>query len=212
MSEPAPVRTISGSHSPNLLRMPSAEETTSLGSFAIKRFTEAGFKPWRDDKAETEASAPAEPEATPFDRGWDEGRRAAEHDLNDERAALARLAESLDVLRPEPTNDLAILLAETVERLVRQIVGQVEIDPALLVARAEAAAALIGEETAPARLRVHPDDLPFFIGSRVPVEIMADPTIERGGLKLETGQGWIEDGPSVRLDRLRAELDRLGAA
>jgi flagellar assembly protein FliH len=41
--------------------------------------------------------------------------------------------------------------------------------------------------------------------------MIADETIERGGLLLETGQGWIEDGPSVRLDRLRAELDRMGA-
>lgn len=207
MSEPVRAP---GRASPNLFRTTEADETTTLGSFAIKRFTEAGFKPWREDKAEAAASASAEPEATPFDLGWDEGRRAAELDLNDERAALARLAESLDALRPEPTNDLAILLAETVERLVRQIVGQVEIDPALLVARAEAAAALIGEGTAPARLLVHPADLPFFIGARIPVEIAADPTIERGGLKLQTGQGWIEDGPSVRLDRLRAELDRLG--
>jgi hypothetical protein len=31
-------------------------------------------------------------------------------------------------------------------------------------------------------------------------------------LLLETGAGWIEDGPAVRLDRLRAELDRIGAA
>ena len=27
----------------------------------------------------------------------------------------------------------------------------------------------------------------------------------------ETGHGWIEDGPAVRLERLRAELDRMGA-
>lgn len=196
---------------PNLLRMPSEAETTSLGSFAIPRFQAAGFKPWQESaEAEPGPGAPAEAVADEFTRGWDEGRRAAELEFTDDRAAIARLAESLEVLRPEPTNALALLLAETVERLVRQVIGSVEIDSALLLARAEAAAALIGEDTAPARLRVHPDDLPLFIGARVPVEIMADPTIERGGLKLETGQGWIEDGPSVRLDRLRAALERLG--
>ena len=30
-------------------------------------------------------------------------------------------------------------------------------------------------------------------------------------LVLETGHGWIEDGPAVRLERLRAALDRVGA-
>ena len=195
----------------NLLRL-SDEELTLVGSFNVTR-QEAAFKPsWA---GEDDASAPSRQAGTAaedmFEHGFEEGRRAAEQELGEARAAIARLAESLDVLRPEPSNALALLLAETVERLVRQIVGQVEIDGALLVSRAEAAAALIGTETAPARLRVHPDDLPFFIGARVPVEIMADPSIERGGLKLETGQGWIEDGPAVRLDRLRAELDRLGA-
>jgi flagellar assembly protein FliH len=197
----------------NLMRTTESDVMTTLGSFAIERLEAAGFKPsWA---AESEPSSPFSGAAgsSPddlFERGFEEGRRAAEQEMAEARAAITRLAESLDVLRPEPTNALALLLAETVERLVRQIVGQVDVDAALLLARADAAAALIGGETAPARLRVNPADLPFFIGARVPVEIMADPSIERGGLKLETGQGWIEDGPSVRLDRLRAELDRLG--
>ena len=37
------------------------------------------------------------------------------------------------------------------------------------------------------------------------------PALERGTLILETGHGWVEDGPAVRLERLRAELDRMGA-
>jgi flagellar assembly protein FliH len=98
-----------------------------------------------------------------------------------------------------------------VSRLIRQIVGQVEVDGALLAARAQAAAAMIGQETDAARLRLNPADLALIEGARIPVEMVGDPSIERGGLLLETGQGWIEDGPTVRLDRLRAELDRMGA-
>jgi flagellar assembly protein FliH len=196
----------------NLLRI-TDEELTTLGSFAAPR-QGAAFKPsWTGETGPGEPNANVPP-ASPDDMyalGFQDGQRAAEEALAEARTAIARLAESLEVLRPEPTNALALLLAETVEHMVRQVVGQVEIEGGLLVARAEAAAALIGNDTAPARLRVHPDDLAFFIGARIPVEIMADPQVERGGLKLETGQGWIEDGPSVRLDRLRAELDRLGA-
>jgi flagellar assembly protein FliH len=195
----------------NLLRI-TDEELTQVGSFNVPRQGTA-FKPaWGETTSSSQPEADAPP-SSPDDiyaLGFQDGQRAAEEALSEARVAIARLAESLEVLRPEPSNALALLLAETVERMVRQIVGQVEVDRALLVARAEAAAALIGTETAPARLRVHPDDLSFFIGARIPVEIMADPHVERGGLRLETGQGWIEDGPSVRLDRLRAELDRLG--
>jgi flagellar assembly protein FliH len=87
----------------------------------------------------------------------------------------------------------------------------VEVDGVLLTARAAAAAALIGEETEPARLRVNSRDVPLIDAARIPVQIVADDHVERGGLVLETGQGWIEDGPSIRLERLRAELDRMGA-
>jgi len=31
-----------------------------------------------------------------------------------------------------------------------------------------------------------------------------------GTIVLETGEGWIEDGPQVRLARLRQQLDAIG--
>jgi flagellar assembly protein FliH len=150
-------------------------------------------------------------QAEAFAQGFEQGRRSVELEVEGEREVLARLAEGLEVLRPQETNALALLLAETVDRLVRQVVGEVDVDGALLTKRAQAAAALIGQETDAARLRLNPADLPLIEAARLPVEIVGDEAIERGGLLLETGQGWIEDGPAVRLDRLRAELDRMGA-
>jgi flagellar assembly protein FliH len=191
----------------------SNSQATSLGSFAIERVAPV-FTPWGSDEGPLQIEPALDLEqlqAEAFAQGFEQGRRSVELEFETERDALARLAESLDVLRPQETNALALLLSETVDRLIRQIVGQVEVDGALLAARAEAAAALIGQETDAARLRVNPGDLPLIEGARIPVEIVADPAIERGGLLLETGQGWIEDGPTVRLDRLRAELDRMGA-
>jgi flagellar assembly protein FliH len=64
---------------------------------------------------------------------------------------------------------------------------------------------------APGRMRVHPDDLPFLSGIGLPVDLVADATIGRGSLVLETDTGWIEDGHAVRLARLRASLDGLGS-
>ena len=121
-------------------------------------------------------------------------------------------ALGFETMQPEPTQALAALLAETVERLVRQIVGAVEIDQAALLARAQAAAALIGEETQPATLRLHPTDMARLAGATLPVATAADPNIPEGSVRLETSDGWIEDGAEVRLEKLRAALDTMGAA
>jgi flagellar assembly protein FliH len=156
---------------------------------------------------QTEAALHAEV----FARGFEEGRRTVELELADERAAVARFAESLEALRPEPHAALAAVLAETVERLVRQIVGGVEIDAALFANRAAEAAALVADEIQPSSLVVHPDDMPLLKEARIPLELASDDNMERGSFRIECAGGWIEDGRSVRLDRLRSALDRLGA-
>ncbi len=147
-----------------------------------------------------------------FADGFEQGCKTVDAEVAAEREALAALTESLQILQPSPTDGLAELLAATVERLVCQIVGEVAINPISLVKRAEAAARLIGEEVDASRLHVHPDDLALFARTRVPVEIVGNSDIERGALRLEWGRGWIEDGPAVRVERLRAALDELGAA
>lgn len=206
------------------MRPSDQPETASwIESFAAAART-ATFTPWtsplgapaNDFKADApEAPIPVvDPDAIradSFAHGFEEGRRTAELEIADQRTALARLAESLEALRPEPTDALAVLLAETVERLVRQIVGEVEIDPVLLANRAQAAAALVGEEVEPGKLLVHPDDIALLEGARIAVPIVGDPALTRGTVMVECASGWIEDGPVVRLDRLRTALDRLGA-
>lgn len=199
-------------------------DTPWIGSFALQAGP-TSFTPWKsrmdeqpvatdEDEPELEEAVAIDPaaiRADSFAQGFEEGRRTVQLEFADERAALAQLAQSLEALRPEPTNALAALLAETVERLVRQIVGSAEIDAVLLQNRAEEAAALIGEEVEPARLLLHPDDVPLLSAARIPVDLAADPSLTRGSIVLECGEGWIEDGPAIRLDRLRAALDRMGA-
>lgn len=150
--------------------------------------------------------------ATAFTEGYNEGRRTVELEVAAERDAIARLAETLEVLQPEPSHDLAAMLAETVERLVRQIVGEVSLDGDLLLQRASAVAALVAEDAAPTRMRLHPDDLARLEGADLPVERVADPLLAPGTVLLEAGDGWIEDGPEVGLEKLRIALDRMGIA
>ena len=113
-------------------------------------------------------------------------------------------------MQPEPHGPLAALLTETVTRLVRQIVGEVQIDAATLRARAEAVAELVTAELGPARLRMHPDDIALLEGLDLPLPVAPDHHLASGTILLETGEGWIEDGPQVRLARLRQQLDAMG--
>jgi flagellar assembly protein FliH len=195
-------------------------QAESLGSFVLSH-KEAGFRPhnaegFTADNDEDSRPITAEQERVrmgeeAFAAGHAEGRHEAELDYEAERDALARLAQSLQVLRPEPANALALLLAETVDRLVREVVGQVDIDANLLLDRARQAAALVARDVEPTKLRAHPDDIVHLERAALSVALEADPGLARGSIVLETGHGWIEDGPAVRLERLRVELDRMGA-
>lgn len=202
-------------------------DAETVGSFAIERATPM-FTPWTSFQPDGDSSdllAPDEllppvdeageidiekVQADAFAQGFEAGRRTVEMEVAAERDAITRLAENLQILEPQPTNALAVLMAEAVERLVRQIVGQVDIDKDMLMERAERVAAMIGEDVEPGRLRVHPDDAALLSPARLPVAILGDASLERGTLLLETGEGWIEDGPAVRLERLRAALDKMG--
>jgi flagellar assembly protein FliH len=146
-----------------------------------------------------------------YAEGLNEGRRLAMIELEEERAALTRLASELEALKPQNSDGLAALLATTVKRLVTQIVGEVEINPDTLAERVQAVAAMIAEETAPKRLRLHPTDAARLTGANIAVEVAGDPMLAPGTIILDTGSGWVEDGPHVRLEKLRAQLDRLGA-
>ena len=148
--------------------------------------------------------------AEAFAQGFEQGRQAMIAEFAREREALAALIRSAEALRPEPAGPLAAVLAETVTRLVRQIVGEVKIDPAMLRERAESIAELVTAETGPARLRMNPDDIAMLDGVDLGIDLATDHHLSSGTIILESGEGWIEDGPQVRLAKLRQQLDNMG--
>lgn len=142
-----------------------------------------------------------------FTLGFDEGCKVTAEAMEADAQARQRLADTLELLAPAPSGMLSTLLSATVVRLVEQIVGEVEIDIERLVERCDTVAAFIEEEEGKGALHLHPDDVALVDGHPVAVRLVADPAMKRGCVRLETAEGWVEDGPDVRLSRLRALMD-----
>ncbi|QJU56850.1 hypothetical protein HL653_02740 [Sphingomonas sp. AP4-R1] len=176
------------------------------------------------------ASEPAAPSQTPepqagsdideieamraeaYAAGFEEGHRTALTAYESEHAAFDRLAAALAGIQPEAPADLAALLSETVSRLVRQVVGEAAaIDGELLLERTHAVAALVTEDSGPARLRLNPADAARIDGLRPDLKLIADPAIAEGSVVAETASGWIEDGPAIRMEKLRTLLDAMSS-
>ena len=152
------------------------------------------------------AESAVQPIADDFARGLAEGRRTVEAELAGEREALLQLASSLETLAPPSSGLIAALVVEAVERLVRDIAGQVPVDGALLRERADALSAMITTE-GETLLAVHPDHVVLFDG---PVPVVGDPSLDRGTVQVQIAGTIYEDGVMPALERLRAEIVRLG--
>ncbi len=155
---------------------------------------------------------PADDADDAFALGYAEGERAARATFDVERDAMATLLAAAEALQPEPSEELAAMIATTVERLVAEIVGQVEIDRSWMLSRIERAVGHIGEADAARTLWLHPQDLALLDGIDFPIELRADPDLERGGLRIDCSSGWIEDSRSQHLEALRATLGTGAAA
>lgn len=141
-----------------------------------------------------------------FARGFEEGCRAAEAEFAVERAALQKLLATADAFQPEPSEELAAMIATTVERLTSELVGTVPVDRDWLAARVDRALTCIADADAARTLWLHPDDIALLDGADLPLEMHADPALERGALRIDCSMGWVEDSRSIHLDALRAAL------
>ena len=153
-----------------------------------------------------------EPSEDPFALGLAEGQRLAETGFAVERGQLLALIAGAEALQDEPSEELAQLIAETVERLVRQIVVNAPIDADWLKEQADVAAALVAEADKARTLWVHPQDAALLIDADMRLPVEADASMQRGTVRVETSAGWIEHGRAVYLNELRAALGREEAA
>jgi flagellar assembly protein FliH len=161
---------------------------------------------WADETAHSPIFAEPQAQDDPFARGLAEGQRIAEAAHQLEREKLLFLISNCQSLQDEPSEELAQLIAETVERLVHQIVASAPIDAAWLKAQADVAAAMVAEADKARTLWVNPADAALLYDADMKLPVEADPNMMRGTVRLETSAGWIEHGRAVYLDELRAAL------
>jgi len=178
--------------------------------------TEQVSRPWNvthpaEPTNEPDVPAPVDPieqaAQEAFLQGFQEGDRLAREAAERDNDARAELAAAMAQLAQAGEGELARLLSQAVIRLVGQIIGEAPIDPDILKARCEAVAACIDGDETRAVLEVNPDDLPLLTMERMDITLAANPELRRGSVRLATAEGWVEDGPDVRLDRLRALMD-----
>jgi flagellar assembly protein FliH len=189
-------------------------ETTAI-SLAQIMAEARGFRPLHFAGTPVQHAAPAVHDTAieaddPFALGLAEGQRLAEAAFVVERQQLLALVAAAEALQDEPSEELAQLIAETVERLVRQIVDNAAIDAAWLQAQAETAAAMVAEADKARTLWVNPADAVLLADAPIALPIEADPAMARGTVRIETSAGWIEHGRAVYLGELRAALGSEG--
>ena len=167
-----------------------------------------GFRPWFGMPAEPVATeAPdVEPAAEAFAKGFDLGVQEARAQQADERARYQALMAACEALQPESSDQLALLIAESVEQLVRLIVGEVPVDQKLLTTRAQRVAAIVADCDRDRKLLLHPDDIVLLDPQQFPLPLVADLSVSRGSVRMESASGWVEDGVSTHLQILREQL------
>jgi len=142
-----------------------------------------------------------------FLQGFREGERITREAAEGETMARTQLAEALSHLAQTGEGTLAAMLSQAVIRLVGQIMGEVAIDEALLKDRCAAVAACIDSDDSKAVLEVNPEDMALIEAEGMGVALSPNPALARGSVRLATHEGWVEDGPDIRLARLKALLD-----
>lgn len=190
------------------------------GSFRTIYGDEKGGSSWRAAGPGQSSRRPAAPEPAQdgpdpveaaareaFLQGFQEGDRLAREEAQADNDARVQLAAAVQHIAQSGEGTLAAMLSQAVVRLVGQIMGEVAIDEALLKDRCAAVAACIDSDEARAVLEVNPEDLHLLEEEATGVALAANPDLPRGTVRLATADGWVEDGPDIRLARLKALLD-----
>lgn len=153
------------------------------------------------------ASAKPTAMADEYARGLIDGQQLTAATFEIEKSALLNLLANTQALKPDTDPELSILLRETVIRLARQIVKDIEIDAKYLESRIAEAVAIVTEADNARQIILHPDDAAL-VGDRIhSLAVLSDPDQPRGMVRIDCSQGWVEHGAALGIERLRELLE-----
>lgn len=132
--------------------------------------------------------------------GYEDGQISARADfdaqLKAERAGRSAIELAFARFDAESERRLRDGLLATVHALCEEAVLPLALDAEGLARRVEAAAAMLQRKHDQRIIHIHPDDLELVKNSvSGDLELVPDGSVERGGLRVETDDGGVEDGP-----------------
>jgi len=155
--------------------------------------------------AQAEPAAASAPDEDPLSRAFAEGyaagaeeaREAAATNAEAEAAVREALTLSLTRLTRELADQLRQRMRDTVAALCEEALAPLALDEDALMRRIDRAVALFARADDERVIRLNPDDLKC-ISPRLAKEwqVVADPALERGALRVEAANGGVEDGPA----------------
>lgn len=149
---------------------------------------------------------PAEPAPKPdplteaYERGYREGAAMAADEARriemERDAARVEIELAFGRLDEEEAARLSERLRQTVLALCESAILPLALDTDGLAARVQRAVSMLQRAQDARVVRLHPDDLAL-VANLLPasLKVEPDPSVERGGLRIETADGGIEDGP-----------------
>ncbi len=162
---------------------------------------------------EIQRAAREEGRAEGFEQGLKEGRQAGEAAVRAEAESLQRVLDSLvpsvQALDQQLESDLLHLVTTVTRQLVRR---ELRADPGQIVAVVREALGVLPSTERTIRLHLHPEDARIVRDAlhlselAQPWKVVEDPTLSRGGARLETETSRVDATLETRLNALIAEL------
>lgn len=178
-------------------------EPRSGGGFrSDARFAPLGEAPPTYEAPAATQGEPEDPIATAFAQGYSAGAAEAQARAADQTAADAAAREGLALsfarLDAQLEEQLRLRLRDTVAALCESAIAPLALDEEALVQRIEKAVSMLTRADDERVIRLHPDDIallcPRFAADW---QVVPDPALERGALRVETQSGGVEDGPEL---------------
>lgn len=144
-----------------------------------------------------------------FAAGADEARTQAAENAATEAAARDALTLSFTRLEHDLAEQLRLRLRDTVAALCEAALAPLALDEDALMRRIDQAVALFARADDERVIRLHPDDLKL-VSPRLAKDwnVVPDPALARGALRVEAANGGVEDGPPQWRAAIAEALDQ----